>query len=292
MKITSMLLGGVAAIAVVTVLFGSWYTIDQGERGVITCNGAICGEAEPGLHFKTPIVQGVISFSIKSQNIEWQKSAEGDSRFQAYSQDQQPATIALSVNYHINNATALYAKYGSNDTVDTVLIEPRSMAAFKNVFGQFNAVEAIRDRAKLSFEVTDAIRQAIGVGAPVTVDSVQIVDIEFSKAYEEAVERQMTAQVKQNEVEALKRQRITAADAGAYEVKAKADADAHRVQVSGQAEAVAIEAKGKALRENPGVPELIRANAALAAAQGWNGALPTTMVPGGAVPFIKITPEQ
>ena len=36
------------------VLMSSWYTIDQGERGVILRNGAVVGTAEPGLNFKAP----------------------------------------------------------------------------------------------------------------------------------------------------------------------------------------------------------------------------------------------
>jgi hypothetical protein len=37
-----------------TVVFGSWYTVDQTERGVILRNGAIVGVAQPGLGFKMP----------------------------------------------------------------------------------------------------------------------------------------------------------------------------------------------------------------------------------------------
>jgi regulator of protease activity HflC (stomatin/prohibitin superfamily) len=48
----------VAVIALVglPLLLGSWYTVDQGERGVILRNGAVVGTAEPGLHFKMPLI--------------------------------------------------------------------------------------------------------------------------------------------------------------------------------------------------------------------------------------------
>jgi regulator of protease activity HflC (stomatin/prohibitin superfamily) len=43
---------GAAAIAVgLAVAFGSWYTVDQTERGVLLRNGAIIGVAQPGLGF-------------------------------------------------------------------------------------------------------------------------------------------------------------------------------------------------------------------------------------------------
>ncbi len=42
-----------------TVLFGSWYTIDEGHRGVMLRNGAVIGISNPGLGFKFPIVDSV-----------------------------------------------------------------------------------------------------------------------------------------------------------------------------------------------------------------------------------------
>jgi len=45
---TGFTIGGavVAGLIGLTVLGGSWYTVDQGERGVILRNGAITGTAD------------------------------------------------------------------------------------------------------------------------------------------------------------------------------------------------------------------------------------------------------
>ena len=48
--------GGAAAIALVVLVLSTYFTIDEGERGVILHKGAIVGEAGPGLHFKMPII--------------------------------------------------------------------------------------------------------------------------------------------------------------------------------------------------------------------------------------------
>src|ERR1017187_8569400 len=110
-------LGAAGAVFVVIVmlliLFSTYFTIDQGERGVILHNGAIVGEAEPGLHFKLPIITSIEKISVQIQKEAFEKNAEGDTRMQAYSRDQQPATIAVSVNYHVTDASAVYAQYGS-----------------------------------------------------------------------------------------------------------------------------------------------------------------------------------
>lgn len=69
------------------------------------------------------------------------------------------------------------------------------------------------------------------------------------------------------------------AKADAEIIQAKADAE--KVRLAGEAEAAAIRAKGEALKENQQLVELT-------AAEKWNGILPTTMTPNGALPFIKI----
>lgn len=62
---------GVASLFLLSVLLGSFYTIDQGDRGVVLCNGAVCDEVGPGLHWKVPMVQSVQEISLRSQQIAW-----------------------------------------------------------------------------------------------------------------------------------------------------------------------------------------------------------------------------
>ena len=270
---------GLAVIALLLIVYSTYFTIDQGERGVILHNGAIAGEAEPGLHFKLPIITTIAKISVQIQKEAFEKTAEGDTRMQAYSRDQQPATIAMSVNYHVTDASAVYAQYGSLESMASRIISPKTYEQLKNVFGQFDAADAIQKRASLNAEVYAAIRGA--VRGPIVIDSVQIEDITFSTQYEGAVEARMQAIVKQQQAEADKQKRIIDADASAYEVKAAADAKAHQIEVQGNAEAGAIKARGDALRANPGLPTLV-------AAEKWNGILPTTMVPGNALPFLNL----
>ena len=120
------------------------------------------------------------------------------------------------------------------------------------------------------------------------IESVQVENIDFSDAYEQSVEARMLAEVevqklKQNaERETVQAQiTVTQAQAKADSVRAEAQAAAEATRLRGDAEAAAIDARGKALRDNPQVVELIRA-------ERWNGQLPTTMVPGSAVPFVNV----
>lgn len=270
--------GAAVAVALV-VLFTTYFTIDEGERGVILRLGKVVGEAGPGLHFKIPIMTRIEKISVQIQKEAFEKNATGDTRLQTYSRDQQPATIAMAVNYHVTDASAVYAQFGSLENMRSRIINSRTYEQLKTVFGQFDAADAIQKRALLNAEVFAAIRKS--VTDPVVVDSVQIEDITFSTQYESAVELRMQAIVKQQQAEADKQKRIIDADALAYEVKTAADAKAHQIAVQGKAEAGAIQARGDALRNNPGLPTLV-------ASEKWNGVLPATMVPGNALPFLNL----
>ncbi|MBO0127225.1 MULTISPECIES: prohibitin family protein [Agrobacterium] len=295
MKITSFIpsaILGIVGLAALSIVFGSWYTIDQGERGVILRYGAIAGTAEPGLGFKLPVIDSIVRISVQSQSKVYE-------HMEAYSRDQQPATVKLSVNYRIpvDQVASVYEQYGSEEGLLGRLVERKVFEESKTVFGRFNAVTAIQERGRLNQEIAQAIQDS--VRGPVIVDSVQIENIDFSDAYEASIEQRMLAEV---EVQKLRqnaeREKVQAeitvtranADADARRAEAQAQADAVRLQAQadaeairlrGDAEAQAIKARGDALRDNPGLVSLTQA-------EKWDGRLPTTMLPNGALPMINL----
>lgn len=271
-NVRSVLLTGAVALVALILVFSTYYTIDQGERGVVLRTGAIVGLAEPGLHFKLPLIDRVQHISVQQQTQRYPK-------VQAYSRDQQPADLVVSVTFHVTDPEQVYSQYGNVENLLVRLVDPRVFEQVKNVFGQFDAASSIQDRGKLNAEVANAVRNAIR--GPLVVESVQIENIDFSNSYEQAVEDRMQATVLQQKALAEKARRITEADAAAYEVKAQADAQAHAIEIKGQAEAAAIRARGDALRQNPGLPALVTA-------EKWDGHLPTTMPPNGTVPFLSM----
>ena len=75
---------------------------------------------------------------------------------------------------------------------------------------------------------------------------------------------------------------IGAAQPGLAEaLRLNGEAKASNIRITGEAEASAIEARAKALGTNPNLVTLVQA-------ERWNGVLPTTMVPGSAVPFVSV----
>ena len=283
-KMNAIVGGGIAAvvgIVALTVVGGSWYTVGEGYRGVALRNGAVIGTSEPGLGFKMPVIDSVVDISIQSQ-------AQLYENVLVYSRDQQTAGLALSVNYRFpaDQVETIYREYGGESGVISRLLDRQVLEEVKNVFGKFNAVTAIQERERLAAEVQMSIQKAV-VG-PIIVESVQIENIDFSDAYENSIEQRMLAEVEVQRVrQNAEREKVTAeitviqakAEADAQLARATAEAEATRIR--GEAEASAIRARGEALRDNPSLVDLVQA-------ERWNGALPTTMVPGSAVPFMNV----
>lgn len=279
-KIVGLTASGVIGVLLLCVLFGSWYTVDETERGVLLRNGAMVGVVEPGLSFKTPFIESVRFISVQSQATKYPN-------LQAYSKDQQTAKLQVSVSWHIppSEVAKVYTSFKDLDGVRDRLIARQVPTQVENVFGQYNAVTAVQQRGKFVADVTKAIRDSV-VG-PVVIDGVQVENIDFSDDYERSIALRMKAEVEVKtreqmlQTEQVQAQiRVTQAQAEADSKVAQAKADAEATRLRGNAEADAIQAKAKALASNQNLVELTRA-------ERWNGVLPTTMLPNSTVPFIE-----
>lgn len=260
--------------------FSSYFTVDQGERGIVLRFGAFQRIAEPGLNFKLPFFESTHTISLQTQVSHFQ--------LPAYSRDQQPASLVVSVNWHAQEPELekIYSEFGSLSALEARIIQPRLPQAVKTVFGSYVAASSIQNRAKLNADIFDSVSKVLH--GPIVIESVQLDNIDFSEAYEQSVEQRMLAEVEVAKLQqnALREKvqaeiTVTQAKAQAESVKAQAAAEAEATRMKGEAEAAAIKAKGDALRQNPNLVELIKA-------ERWNGELPQTMLPNSAVPFIDV----
>ncbi|MGH8433907.1 MAG: SPFH domain-containing protein [Pseudomonas sp.] len=268
-----------AGLALIGVFFGAWYTVDETERGVLLRNGALVGVIEPGLSFKTPFIETVKFISVQSQATSYQG-------LQAYSKDQQTATLNVSVSWHVvpGEVARVYTQYQDLDGLVSRLISRQVPTQVENVFGQYNAVTAVQQRGKFVADVTKAIKDSIT--GPVVIDGVQVENIDFSDDYERSIALRMKAEVEVKTREQMlateqvqAQIRVTQAQAEADSKVAQAKADAEATRLRGDAEADAIKARAQALASNQNLVELTKA-------ERWNGVLPTTVLPNGALPFI------
>lgn len=276
----------VVGIVLLVLFGGSIYTIDEGTRGVVLRNGKVVGTAEPGLGFKFPIIDKVNEVSVQTQARIYEKVL-------AYSRDQQTADLNISVNFRVlpDQVESAYAEFGGEESLITRILDRQVPDNVKTVFGRFNAATSIQERGRLSGEINDAIKKAVE-GSPIVVESVQIENIDFSAAYEASIEQRMLAEVEVQKVQQNAEREKVQAEIKVIQAKAEADAqlakakaEAEGIELLGRAEAKAIEVKAQALSRNPGLVSLV-------SAEKWDGKLPDTMVPGGAVPFVNVNKAQ
>jgi regulator of protease activity HflC (stomatin/prohibitin superfamily) len=275
-------IAGLVGIALASTALGSFYTVDQKERSVLTRNGKVIGIAQPGLGWKVPFIDGVVDIPVTTKTVVYDN-------MNAYSADQQPADMKVSVTVHANpeKVDQLYSRFGSVDAYMAQRVSPVAHQQVKIVFGGYTAVKAIQNRGALNSAISDAIEKAADEGL-VVIESVQLENIDFSKTYIQSIEQRMLAEVAVQKVQqdALKEKEtakitVTRAQAEADSTFARADAEAKSIRLKGDAEADAIKARAAALGQNPLLIELTKA-------EKWKGDLPTTMIPGSAVPFINI----
>lgn len=272
----------IAGLVALMVALGSWFTIDQTERGVLLRNGAIISTEQPGLHFKTPWIESVEKISVVNQLARYEK-------LEGYSHDQQASHYQISVNYQnkSDRVAEIYSNYGGEKNAAARIITPNVLKFSKVVIGNFTAQTSIQDRGRLNSEITKAI-QAATDSSPILITNVNVEDIKFGAEYEASINARMIAEVGvQTLTQNLAREKVNAeitvtkANADADSRLALAAADAKATILRGNADAAAIEAKAKALSQNSNLVTLVQA-------ERWNGILPTTMVPGSAVPFISV----
>lgn len=281
------LIAGVILIVALVVARLGFYSVEQGQRGVLLRFGQVVEVAQPGPHFKMPFIDTVRFVNVRTQIVDW----SGQTVMHTYSRDQQPAELSVRLTYFIKpddeSVKYLYEQYGSVPNYEQAVVRPRAAEQIKTAFGQFNAVTAVQARQDLNARVEAAIVESLT--GPGQLESVEIHNIDFSEAYEASIEARMQAEVEVQRVnQNLERERTTAqirvvqAQAEADAVRLAGEAEAAAIRARGDAEAAVIQARGQALRENQ--ENLV----ALIAVEKWDGVLPTTMPPGSTVPFIEV----
>lgn len=286
---------GAVAIIGLSAVLGCFYSIEDKERGLLFRNGAFVSVEEPGLKFKFPFIDDVKKISLETNLAQWKN-------VQAYSADQQAASMLMSVNWRYDPTMLreIYQRYGTNeDSFGIRVLGPQTMDKTKIVFGQYVAATAITNRGKMTDDIEAAIKAAVQ-GSGGIVESVQVENIDFSSEYEKSIEERMQAEIRvarlkqeldqdrvradqaRTQAQGIADAQRTAADAEAYRNKVIAAAAADATRLAGQAEADSIKARGESLKQNPLVIDLERT-------LKWTGTLPTHMIPGNAVPFVDLS---
>jgi regulator of protease activity HflC (stomatin/prohibitin superfamily) len=248
----------VVAIVVVLILFAfsPFGTIAAGERGVHLRFTAVTGKVvDEGLYFRIPFIESVQMMDTKVQKLETTSAAA--------SKDLQTVHSTVALNYHIDPTQVVNIYRDVGLEYKERLIDPAMQEAIKGSTAKFTAEELITKREQVRDDIKSLLKAKLKE-RNILVDEFNIVNFEFSKVFNEAIEAKVTAEQQalaaKNKLEQTK-----------YEAEQKV------AEAKGKAEAITIESN--ALRSNPQILEL-------RALEKWNGVLP--QVTGGAIPFINL----
>lgn len=257
------------------LVFGTFYTVDGGERAVLLTWGKPSTTAiEPGLNVKIPLAQKAVKFDVRTQKYEADASAA--------SKDLQIVSAKIAVNYHVlpDAVPKLYSEVGFN--YQERVIQPAVQEAVKASTAKFTAEELIKDRLMVKKEIDDLLTIRL-VAKDIVLETTSITNFDFSPEFNKAIEEKQTAvQIAlkaENDlitIKVEKQQRITRAEAEAQSIKVVADANAYQVSVQGKAQAEAklavaqAEAEALRLQKEQLTPELVQ----LRMVQAWDGKLP------------------
>jgi regulator of protease activity HflC (stomatin/prohibitin superfamily) len=213
----------IVGILLLIIIFGTFYTISAGYRGVILTFGK-AGETSigEGLHFKFPLIQKVIKMDTRTQKYEADLTAA--------SSDLQDVKTKIAINYHLNpeSVPELYRTIGTDYA--TKIIYPLEQESNKAATAQFSAVELITKREQVRESMKTTLRDKLA-SRGIIIEDISIVDFAFSPSFSQAIEAKVTAEqnalAAKNKLEQVKyeaEQRVTQAEGEAKAIQIQTSA--------------------------------------------------------------------
>lgn len=266
-SVVAFFVGLALLISFILVPF-SFHTVNSGEVAVVKRLGKITDVKTAGTHYDLWVTNKYVVYDAKIQDFEVFTSA--------YSSDAQPMEIAMTIQYQINTdqVVDIATQYGKLDILQN-RIESVVIERVKAVLSSHKAMDIIAKRATISADVEKAIKDTIGDEYYVNITTVVLDNIDFSDAFEQAVEDKMIAeQTKlkadyENETKLAKVK--TDADAKLIEAQAKidiAEAEAEALRISAKAEADANKIVNESITDN-----ILEKNTI----DKWDGKMPTVV---------------
>lgn len=282
-------LGVLLVIAFIIVPF-SFHTIETGEMAVVKNMGKITHTRDAGTNWDLWFVNKYQKYDLKEQKVDIQTAA--------YSSDAQTMTLDMSFQYQImsDKVVEIATQYGSLEVLES-RIQAIVIEKTKSVLSSYKAMDIIAQRAQISPAVEEAIKNAIGDEYFVKVNTVVLSNIDFSDAFEAAVEDKMIAeqaklkadyenQKKVAEAEAAAAAKLKAAEAEIEIAQAQADArlkaaQAEKAIAEAEAEAIRVKAEAEAAANKIIAESITSELLDKILAENWDGQLPDTYVGDG-----------
>lgn len=178
----------VIGLFLIITIFCSFTTIKSGEVGLKTRFGKIVNTSlNEGINFKIPYIERIVKVNIKVQKVELKTESS--------SKDLQTIKTKLAINYRVSNdkAVSLYKTVGSS--YEETILQPAIQESIKAIMSQYTAEQTITLRNEVSDKCLQEIQTRVEKYG-IVIDEFNIIDLDFSEAYNQAIEEKQVAEQK------------------------------------------------------------------------------------------------
>lgn len=276
--IKSLLIGASAVVA-------GCGQIESGEAGFFTEWGEVVSKTplEEGLHFFPAFGKDLVTYNIRNQIV--------SVKTPVFTRDVQSMDVIISVTYSLNREKVIELHKSTGRNYKEVLITPSILGATKDALGKMEAGDIVASREKATQLIFDSMSERLAPHG-INVTLVNITNIDYSNAFEKAVEEKQVAlqnSIKEkNETARLREvaeQQVVKADADARSRVLEAEAEAKAILVKAEAEAKSIKMRNEALAAS-------RALIDYETVKTWDGKLPVQMLGGAPLPFLNLNAKE
>lgn len=217
-----------------------FYQVETGEAAILKHFGQAQKRVDAGLNWRFWISDDVIIYDLKTQ--------ESKQTFEAYSQDAQPMTAQLTIQFKAQpeNLMKINEIYGSLSVLKERILSVANEKA-RVVLSRSSAMVIIENRATLSNSLQEEIESIIDKYY-IDITMVVIEDISFNDAFENAVEQKMIAEQQKLQAQYDKETAIIKAEQELEVAKKAAEAELEKAKASAQAQIEIANAEAEKIR--------------------------------------------
>ena len=204
-KTIKLIKWAVAALVLLLIfaILKPYEIVDSGNKGLVFRMGELQNEVmEPGLNWKTPLVESVEEITIRPIQVDYEIKVDSNG---AITKDNQ--TVGASVNifykYKDNELVRMWNEIGK-DTMEGIVVKT-VQTGLKEVIGTYDIFTIAEIREKIQGEVQSKVAEDLK-DYPVEIDQLLISNYDWAEAFDLQIAEtmKMAQQVKQAEQNKLK----------------------------------------------------------------------------------------
>lgn len=245
------------SIALLALPLAACGSVDAGNVGIWNRFGEIGDTvAQPGMHGLNPLTTTLEEMSVRDDPLSGETAV--------YTKDLQQAAVKYNIVTALNASSAIKMRKTVGLEWREKLLPPLVEATVKDVFGQFNATDAVAVRPQMQERMLQALRTRLKARG-ISVSAFQLTNVDYSDAFENAVEQAQVAT-----------QQAVAARNATVRVKEEAE----QTRIRSEAEANRIRVQAQAISANPEIVQLRWV-------EKWDGKMPQTVYCSPGAPCVQ-----